>query len=58
MPGFHPIRLIRKAMARAPPLIRHPDATDLKAVDVRDGGDPVVAEGALGQSLCVLEKPA
>lgn len=34
MPGFHPIRLIRKALARAPPVIRQPDATDLKAVNV------------------------
>jgi hypothetical protein len=25
-------------------------------VDIRDGSDAVVAEGALGQSICVLRK--
>ena len=30
----------------------------LTVVDIRDGGDAVIPEGALGQSLCVLEKPA
>jgi SAM-dependent methyltransferase len=29
----------------------------LKLVEFRDGGDHVVAEGNLGQALCVLEKP-
>lgn len=30
----------------------------LEIVDIRDGSDPVVSEGALGQSICVLRKPA
>jgi len=30
----------------------------MEVVDIRDGADPVVAEGNLGQSLCVLQKPA
>jgi len=29
----------------------------VEVVDIRDGSDPVVAEGALGQSICVLRKP-
>jgi SAM-dependent methyltransferase len=29
----------------------------MDVVDIRDGGDAVVAEGALGQSICVLRKP-
>lgn len=32
--GFHPLRLARKALAKAQPLVRQPDATDLKAVNV------------------------
>lgn len=30
----------------------------LEVIDVRDGSDPVVTDGALGQSICVLGKPA
>lgn len=30
----------------------------LRIVEIRDGSDVVVAEGAMGQSLCVLEKTA
>lgn len=29
----------------------------LEVVDIRDGGDAVAAQGALGQSICVLRKP-
>jgi SAM-dependent methyltransferase len=33
-------------------------ALGMNVVDVRDGADAVVAEGNLGQSVCVLQKPA
>jgi SAM-dependent methyltransferase len=33
-------------------------ALRMEIVEIRDGKDPVVAEGNLGQSLCVLRKPA
>ena len=33
-------------------------ALGLEAVEIRDGADAVVAEGNLGQSVCVLAKPA
>ena len=29
----------------------------LEVLDIRDGGDAVASEGALGQSICVLRKP-
>lgn len=32
-------------------------ALDLQVVDIRDGAEPVVPEGSLGQSVCVLQKP-
>lgn len=34
------------------------DSLGLEIVEIRDGADPVVAQGNLGQSTCVLAKPA
>ena len=37
---------------------RWAEALGLEVVDIRAGSDPIVAEGALGQSLCALRKSA
>ena len=69
-PGHMPIfwSTLRTAKARAPAPLnvfidrdgiqRWADALALTVIDLRLGAEQIVPEGVLGQSVCVLEKPA
>ena len=66
MPIFWDTLRTTKARAQAPlnvfidrdAIHRWADALALTVIDVRQGSEQVVPEGVLGQSVCVLEKPA
>jgi ubiquinone/menaquinone biosynthesis C-methylase UbiE len=69
-PGHMPVfwATLRTAKARTPEPInvfidrqgiqRWADALALRVVDIRYGAEAIVPRGELGQSVCVLEKPA